>query len=77
MDKLHNKRSIHSKEVYQTSGDVTKSLATALDILRERLELINSEDYMKTNMITEEDLVFLRCKVGHIIFFLEIGNLFF
>lgn len=51
----YNQRSLHSKELYQTSGDLTQALSAALDILRERLELINSDQYMKVNMITEED----------------------
>lgn len=51
----YNQRSLHSKELYQTSGNLSESLSVALDILRERLELINSDQYMKVNMITEDD----------------------
>lgn len=45
---------LHARELCQTSGNLTKALSVALELLRERLELIDSDEYMRVNNITEE-----------------------
>lgn len=47
-------KSLHARELDQTSGNLIKSLSVALELLRERLELIDSDEYMRVNNITEE-----------------------
>lgn len=51
----HKPLSFYAKDLCPTSGNLIKSLSSALDILKEQLELIDSDEYMEANNhITEE-----------------------
>lgn len=50
----HKPLSFYAKDLCPTSGNLIKSLSSALEILKEQLELIDSDEYMEANNITEE-----------------------